>query len=448
MKVRVCLVVPDSDSLRTLVGIFQQSDFELHVYPEAQKALAEWDAVKPDLVLSEWKLLDVDGDRFCRQVLERSPEVPFFFLTDIRDSDTRLKAVQAGALDLFTKPFDREMLVAKIRAALRIANNHSGSDGSEKLSSSGAGGEQRFEEYLRARNITAIKPSPDVDSKIGFSYLLLSKWDGSLKEAEKQVEFLDRLANREWMKRRVYDAIKTCPSCASINLNVRIVCPECHSPIITQNGQKDQPVSPSSDRGSPPVHGCEKCSLQFRAGLSYARCLSCGIEFDEDKAQTKVIFAYYRDSDSYSREAPPGESSILQKIFLENDLRTNPGRLFQEFLRLEKRQHILAQKSCAVLNLSFRQIPIQEDKHDLRRICGIVLMLKKVIQPRDSLFFNPPDGLILFMSYTDSSTAVEREKKIRHYLRGLDLDSFVQINLVTHNHSKVLDLLEKEIAAT
>ncbi|MEE9169115.1 MAG: response regulator [bacterium] len=282
MKVRACLVVPDSDSLRTLVGIFQQSDFELHVYPEAQKALAEWDAIKPDLALSEWKLLDMDGDRFCRQVLERSPGVPFFFLTDIRDSDTRLKAVQAGALDLFTKPFDREMLVAKIRAALRIAKNHSGLNGGEK-------------------------------------------------------------------------------------------------PF---------------------------------------------------------------------REAPSGESSILQKIFLENDLRTNPGRLFQEFLRLEKRQHILAQKSCAVLNLNFRQIPIQEDKHDLRRICGIVLLLKKVIQPGDSLFFDPPDGLILFMSYTDSSTAVERETKIRHYLRGLDLDSFVQINLVTHNHSKVLDLLEKEIAAT
>jgi len=103
-----------------LNNVLKESGFEVFSYADGETALEKWKTVKPHLAIFEWSLKGYSSSKLCREINIHYPEMPFYILSDIRDMNVKLEALQAGALDFLTKPFDREMLLAKINTALRI----------------------------------------------------------------------------------------------------------------------------------------------------------------------------------------------------------------------------------------------------------------------------------------------------------------------------------------
>lgn len=74
---------------------------------------------KVDLILMDLMLPGLDGTTVSRAVLREKPRVPVIILTALSDRETLLEGFQAGAVDYITKPFDLEVLLARVAASLR-----------------------------------------------------------------------------------------------------------------------------------------------------------------------------------------------------------------------------------------------------------------------------------------------------------------------------------------
>ena len=77
---------------------------------------------KPDLVVLDLGLPDLDGVEVCRQMRQAS-SVPILVLSARGAEGDKVAALDAGADDYVTKPFGSEELLARIRAALRRSDS-------------------------------------------------------------------------------------------------------------------------------------------------------------------------------------------------------------------------------------------------------------------------------------------------------------------------------------
>jgi two-component system, OmpR family, KDP operon response regulator KdpE len=113
------LVVDDEPPIRKLLrmGLSTQGYQTLDA-PNAKAAL-ELMATKPDLVILDLGLPDMQGLELLRQIRSRKDTVPIVVLSSRGDEDMKVAALDEGADDYVTKPFGMEELLARIRTALR-----------------------------------------------------------------------------------------------------------------------------------------------------------------------------------------------------------------------------------------------------------------------------------------------------------------------------------------
>ncbi len=113
------LVVDDESPIRKLLrtGLGTQGYQTLDA-PNAKAAL-ELMADKPDLVILDLGLPDMQGLDLLRQIRARREDVPIVVLSSRGDETAKVEALDLGADDYVTKPFGMEELLARIRTALR-----------------------------------------------------------------------------------------------------------------------------------------------------------------------------------------------------------------------------------------------------------------------------------------------------------------------------------------
>jgi len=114
------LVVDDEPQIRKLLRTGLSSyGYDLELAASADEALATVARQPTDIIILDINLAaGADGLEVCRQLREWSM-TPVIMLTINDDKRTRLAALNAGADDYITKPFDMEELEARIRAVLR-----------------------------------------------------------------------------------------------------------------------------------------------------------------------------------------------------------------------------------------------------------------------------------------------------------------------------------------
>jgi two-component system alkaline phosphatase synthesis response regulator PhoP len=113
------LVVDDEKPLRELVRAYLES--EGHRVLEAaagQSALQQFAENKPDVVILDLMLPEIDGVEICRRLRTQS-DVYIIMLTARADEVDRVVGLEVGADDYLTKPFSPRELVARVRACLR-----------------------------------------------------------------------------------------------------------------------------------------------------------------------------------------------------------------------------------------------------------------------------------------------------------------------------------------
>jgi len=114
------LVVDDEPSIRELLtASLRFAGFEVHAAGDGAEALKLAEQQRPDLVVLDVMLPDMDGFTVTRKLRERGREMPVVFLTARDETADKVTGLTVGGDDYVTKPFSLEEVVARIRAVLR-----------------------------------------------------------------------------------------------------------------------------------------------------------------------------------------------------------------------------------------------------------------------------------------------------------------------------------------
>ena len=121
------LIAEDDMTSRLLFGAtLKKLGHSVTAVEDGRKA---WDAWRQDsypLLISDWMMPNVDGLELCRMIrAEHSLQYTYVILLTAMDSKgSYLEGMDAGADDFITKPFDEELLAARLRVAERILGLH------------------------------------------------------------------------------------------------------------------------------------------------------------------------------------------------------------------------------------------------------------------------------------------------------------------------------------
>ncbi len=116
---RTILIADDDADIRDILRIaLKQADFAVIEAEDGAQALELAQTVKPDLVILDIGMPEMDGLDVCRQ-LRKSSDVPVLFLTARSDEIDRIVGLELGADDYVAKPFSPRELVARVKVILK-----------------------------------------------------------------------------------------------------------------------------------------------------------------------------------------------------------------------------------------------------------------------------------------------------------------------------------------
>jgi two-component system KDP operon response regulator KdpE len=116
---RIALIIDDEKQIRRLLRLaLERADHQVFEAETGQSGLAEIAYRRPDIVLLDLGLPDMEGMKVLKHLREWS-DVPVLILSVRDEPDEKVAALDAGADDYVTKPFDTAELLARVRAAQR-----------------------------------------------------------------------------------------------------------------------------------------------------------------------------------------------------------------------------------------------------------------------------------------------------------------------------------------
>jgi two-component system sensor histidine kinase/response regulator len=123
VRKRLVLIVDDlPENLQVLAGHLTEAGHEILAANSGPRAVALVRNRKPDLILLDIMMPDMDGLEVCR-VLKADPDsadIPVIFITARTETDDILRGFDLGAVDYITKPFKPAELIARVRTHLEL----------------------------------------------------------------------------------------------------------------------------------------------------------------------------------------------------------------------------------------------------------------------------------------------------------------------------------------
>ncbi|NYI42688.1 response regulator transcription factor [Demequina lutea] len=117
---RRILVVDDEDNLRTmLVAALKFEGYDVTAAPNGREGLRSVKESKPDLIVLDVMMPELDGFGMLRRLRETGDRTPVVFLTAKDTSADAVEGLGLGADDYLAKPFSLEELVARVEAVMR-----------------------------------------------------------------------------------------------------------------------------------------------------------------------------------------------------------------------------------------------------------------------------------------------------------------------------------------
>ncbi len=118
---RTILIIDDDEDLRGALAeqIDLEDDFKTVQARTAGEGVAMAKDIRPDLILLDVDLPDMDGRDACKQMREDGVLAPVIMLTAAASDADTVQGLESGADDYVTKPFRFAVLLARIRAQLR-----------------------------------------------------------------------------------------------------------------------------------------------------------------------------------------------------------------------------------------------------------------------------------------------------------------------------------------
>ncbi|MET9476706.1 response regulator transcription factor [Streptomyces sp. NPDC002922] len=119
--VRALVVDDEPDLTEVLAGALTSEGWNVRTAADGSSALATARVFRPDAVVLDWMLPDMDGLRVLRELHRESRDMCVLFLTARDAVEDRIAGITAGGDDYVTKPFSLEEVLARLRGLLRRA---------------------------------------------------------------------------------------------------------------------------------------------------------------------------------------------------------------------------------------------------------------------------------------------------------------------------------------
>ncbi len=185
------LVVDDDEmSLVVIRNALRKEGHEVQTYDSPQAALAEYEAGRYDLVISDYFMPELNGDDLLERVRRLDGETPFVFLTANTDIKLAIELVKSGADDHIVKPIVAEELVFRVNKNLQERENRRVREEAERERQLLELENQRLVNW---RNLYATKDIKQTEQMIDLlgrtvnqsgGYLWLDLLKGDLEEAD------------------------------------------------------------------------------------------------------------------------------------------------------------------------------------------------------------------------------------------------------------------------
>ena len=123
--IKIAIVEDDLDIAKLLKLTIENEGLSCCTLQTGKMALCEIEKTSPDLLILDVGLPDIDGFEICRQIRKTDmfEKLPIIFLTCNDTPKDIIKGYDLGADDYITKPFNKEVLMAKIKVFLKRAHD-------------------------------------------------------------------------------------------------------------------------------------------------------------------------------------------------------------------------------------------------------------------------------------------------------------------------------------
>ncbi len=118
MAQRILVIDDDTDICLLLRRFLSKNGFDVAIAHDGATGLATLDSFTPDLVLTDFRLGDLDGTTILSTIKERLPHVPVLIITGYSDIKVAINVMKQGAYDYITKPLFPDEILLTIRKAL------------------------------------------------------------------------------------------------------------------------------------------------------------------------------------------------------------------------------------------------------------------------------------------------------------------------------------------
>lgn len=119
MKKKILVVDDEKDACDTLTEILAEEGYETFSAMSGRAALNKVKKNKPDLVLLDIRMPEMDGVEVLKRIKKIDKDVVVVMITAYGTLDTAKEAMRLGAYDYITKPFDINLIKAVIRDGLK-----------------------------------------------------------------------------------------------------------------------------------------------------------------------------------------------------------------------------------------------------------------------------------------------------------------------------------------
>lgn len=118
------LVVDDNEDIRTFIKTHFKSSFRILEAADGKEGLEIAVRQVPDIILADMLMPVMNGLEMCRKLKkdDRTSHIPMIMLTAVNSKETELRSLLSGIDDYITKPFDIQILTAKVNNLLAIRN--------------------------------------------------------------------------------------------------------------------------------------------------------------------------------------------------------------------------------------------------------------------------------------------------------------------------------------
>ena len=112
-------VVEDDQAMRdSLMEVLEDAGHTVRAYTRGEELLARGAAIEPGCIVSDVRMPGMDGLTLLRRLRARGSKMPLMLITGHGDVSMAVAAMKAGAVDFLEKPFEADIFLAAVEAAL------------------------------------------------------------------------------------------------------------------------------------------------------------------------------------------------------------------------------------------------------------------------------------------------------------------------------------------